>query len=53
MTLRNTTIDNSVRYIHISEKEEKKVTLNEKKIKAGTLPRKQNKNILQNSKKFP
>ena len=44
MTLRKLTVDNSVRYIPISEKTKAK--------KAGSLPRKQNKNISQNSKKF-
>ena len=42
MTLRKITIDNSVRYIPITEKT----------TKAGSLPRKQNKNISQNNKKF-
>ena len=42
MTLRKITIDNSVRYI----------PKNEQTTKAGSLPRKQNKNISQNSKKF-
>ena len=41
MTLRKITIDNSVRYIPKSEQ-----------TKAGSLPRKQNKNISQNNKKF-
>ena len=44
MTLRKITIDNSVRYI--PKNEQTKTT------KAGSLPRKQNKNISQNSKKF-
>ena len=51
MTLRKITIDNSVRYIPKSEQ-----TIDEqikpKPIKAGSLPRKQNKNISKNSKKF-
>ena len=42
MTLRKITIDNSVRYIPKNEQ-----------TKAGSLPRKQNKKISQNSKKFP
>ena len=42
MVLRQITVDNSVRYIPITEKT----------IKAGSLPRKQNKNISQNSKKL-
>ena len=44
MTLRKITIDNSVRYVPKSEKP--------KTTKAGCLPRKQNKNISQNNKKF-
>ena len=44
MTLRKITIDYSVRYVPKSE--EPKTT------KAGSLPRKQNKNISQNNKKF-
>ena len=51
MVLRKITIDNSVRYIPQTEKT--KVKENKlKTIKAGSLPRKQNKNISQNSKKF-
>ena len=41
MTLRKITIDNSVRYIPVTEK-----------TKVGSLPKKQNKNISQNNKKF-
>ena len=50
MTLRKITIDNSVRYIPKSEqtRENKKT----KTIKAGSLPRKQNKKISQNNEKF-
>ena len=48
MTLRKITIDNSVRYIPKSEQTKERET---KKIKAGSVPRKQNKNISQNSKK--
>ena len=44
MTLRKITIDNSVRYIPKSEQ------MSENKTK--TIPRKQNKNISQNNKKF-
>ena len=44
MTLRKITIDNSVRYFPVTEKT--------KTTKAGSLPRKQNKNISQNNKKF-
>ena len=50
MTLRQTTIDNSVRYVPIFEKKEKEIK--PITIKAGSLPRKQNKNISQNSKKL-
>ena len=51
MTLRKITIDNSVRYIQITEKTKEK-EIKSKTTKAGSLPRKQNKNISQNSKKF-
>ena len=51
MTLRKITIDNSVRYYPISETTKEK-EIKPKTIKAGSLPRKQNKNISQNSKKF-
>ena len=44
MSLRKITIDNSVRYIPMIEKT--------KTIKAGSLSRKQDKNISQNNKKF-
>ena len=49
MTLRKITVDNSVRYIPKSKqtKENKPKT-----IKAGSVPRKQNKNISKNNKKF-
>ena len=54
MTLRKITIDNSVRYILVSEKaKERDINPKTKTIKAGSLPHKQNKNISQNSKKFP
>ena len=49
MTLRKITVDNSVRYIPKSEQTKE---IKSKPIKAGSLPRKQNKNISQNSKKF-
>ena len=52
MTLRKITIDNSVRYIPKIE-QTKVREIKPKKIKAGSVPRKQNKNISQNSKKFP
>ena len=51
MTLRKITIDNSVRYIPKSEQTKEKNN-KPKRIKAGSLPRKQNKNVSQNSKKF-
>ena len=51
MTLRKITIDNSVRYIPITEKAKGK-KIKPKTIKAGSLPHKQNKKISQNSKKF-
>ena len=44
MSLRKITIDNSVRYVPKSGKP--------KTVKAGSLPRKQNKKISQNNKKF-
>ena len=44
MVLRKITIDNSVRYIPITEKT--------KTIKGGSLPRNQNKNCSKNNKKF-
>ena len=51
MTLRKITIDNSVRYIPKSEQtKEREIEPNKKK--AGSLPRKQNKQISQNNKKF-
>ena len=51
MTLRKITIDNSVRYIPKSEKTKEKET-QPKTIKAGSLPRRQNKNCSKNNKKF-
>ena len=51
MTLRKITIDNNVRYIPITEKTKVR-EIKPKKIKAGSIPRKQNKNISQNSKNF-
>ena len=47
MTLRRITIDNSVGYVPKSEQKIKPKT-----VKAGPLPRKQNKTISQNNKKF-
>ena len=51
MTLRKITIDNSVRYV--PKKEQTKEKNNKPRTtKAGSLPRKQNKKISQNGKKF-
>ena len=52
MVLRKITIDNSVRYIPKSEQIKEK-EIKPKEIKAGSLPRKQNKKPSQNNKKFP
>ena len=51
MTLRKTTMDNSVRYIPITEKTKEKEIKSET-IKAGSLPRKQIKKPSQNNKRF-
>ena len=51
MVLRKITIDNSVRYIPKTAKTQEK-EIKPKTIKAGSLPRKENKNISQNGKKF-
>ena len=51
MTLRKITIDNSVRYIPVIEKAKEK-EIKPKSTKAGSLPRKQNKNISKNNKKM-
>ena len=51
MTLRKVTIDNLVRYIPKSEKTKEK-GIEPETIKAGSMPRKQNKKISQNTKKF-
>ena len=51
MTLRKITIDISVRHIPIIEKTKERESKPKTK-KAGSLPRKQNKNISQNNKKF-
>ena len=51
MVLRRITVDNSVRYIPKSE-QTKERDIKPKTVKAGSLPRRQNKNISQNSKKF-
>ena len=51
MTLRKLTIDNNVRYIPKSE-QMRDWDIKAKTIKAGSLPRKQNKYISQNNKKI-
>ena len=51
MTLGKIAIDNSVRYIPQSGPKKYR-DIKPKTIKAGSLPRKQNKNILQNNKFF-
>ena len=51
MTLRKITVDNSVRYIPKSEQTKEK-DIKPKTIKAGSLPRKENKNVSQNKRKF-
>ena len=51
MVLRKITIDNSVRYVPKSEQTKEKDSKS-KTIKAGLLPRKQNKKISRNSKIF-
>ena len=50
--MRKITIDNSVRYIPISEKTKEK-EIKPKTLKAGSLLREQNKNFSQNNKKIP
>ena len=53
MTVRKISIDNSVKYIPKSEQtKEKEIKPKTKTIKAGSLPRKQNKNCSKNNKKF-
>ena len=53
MTLRKITIDNSVRYIPKSEQiKESDIKPKTRTIKAGSLPRKQNKSCSRNNKKF-
>ena len=49
MVLRKITIDNSVRYVPKSEQTKEK-EIKPKTTKAGSFPRKQNKNISRNSK---
>ena len=51
MTLRKITIDNSVRYIPVTEKTKEK-DIKPKTIKPGSLPHKQNKKPSQNNRKF-
>ena len=51
MTLRKITVDNSVRYLPKSE-QTKEREIKPKKIKAGSILCKQNKNISQNNIKF-
>ena len=50
MVLRKIKVDNCVRYIPKSEQTRESKT---KTIKAGSIPRKRNKKIPQNNKKFP
>ena len=52
MVLRKITIDNSVRYVPKNEKTKER-EIKPKTIKAGSLPRKQNKNCSKNNKKIP
>ena len=52
MVLTKKPIDNSVRYLPITEKTKEK-EIKPKTLKAGSLPRKQNENISQNNKKIP
>ena len=51
MVLRKIAIDNSVRYVPKSEKPKEK-EIKRKTTKAGSLPRKQNKKLSQNNKKW-
>ena len=51
MALRKITVDNSVRFIPKTEKTNEK-EIKPKKVKAGSLPRKQNKKLSQNNKKW-
>ena len=52
MTLRKITVDNSVRYIPITEKEIKQNTIKNKKIQPISGGGKQNKKFSKNNKKF-
>ena len=51
MTLRKITVDNSVRYIPKTEQTKEK-EIRPKTTKAGSLPRKQNKKLSHNNKKW-
>ena len=51
MVLRKKTVDNNVRFIPKSEQTKERDS-KPKTVKVGSLPRKQNKNISQNGKKF-
>ena len=51
MVFRKITIDNSVRYVSKSEQTQEE-KFEPKTIKVGSLPRRQNKNISQNSEKL-
>ena len=51
MVLRKITIDNSVRYVPVIEKTKEK-EIKSKTIKAGSIPRKKDKNCSKNNKKF-
>ena len=51
MVLRKITIDNSVRYVPKNERTKER-EIKPKTKKAGSLPRKQNKNCSKNNKKF-
>ena len=51
MVLRKITIDNSVRYIPKTEKTNEK-EIKSKKVKSGSLPRKQNKKLSQSYNKW-
>ena len=50
--MRKITIDNGVRYISKSEKKTKEKEIKPKTIKAGSLPRKPNRNNSHNNKNF-
>ena len=50
--IKKITVDKSVRYVPITEKTKAR-EIKPETIKTGSIPRKQNKNISQNSKNFP